>query len=202
MTTYVPSWLPQPTLAYALDFARRISFATVILLDATDPVVSHLPIEVDPGGDERAPALRFHVASGNALAERLDEESQLLAIFRGVDGYISPTWYDHENVPTWNYAAVHMQGPAAPLTEDALRAHLLALLESQDAHLGVREEFIEQYVPDIRGFTMTSPRIEPVFKLSQDKNRASFDGAITGLRAACRATLADEMSSLKRHLDD
>ncbi|MFD8379825.1 FMN-binding negative transcriptional regulator [Streptomyces sp. NPDC059679] len=202
MTAYTPSWLPQPNTAYAVEVARRIGFATVILLDTTDPAVSHIPVQVDPGDDERPLTLFFHVAAHNAIAERIDDDSRFLVVFRAVDGYISPTWYDHENVPTWNYAAVHMYGGAEPLTDSGLRAHLGALLDHHEPALEVREEFIEQYLPDIRGFRMTTPRVEPAFKLSQDKNRPSFDGALAGVRARQEGALADEMANLRRQLGD
>jgi transcriptional regulator len=35
---------------------------------------------------------------------------EVLLIFQGAHTYISPRWYDHVNVPTWNYMMVHLYG--------------------------------------------------------------------------------------------
>jgi transcriptional regulator len=41
--------------------------------------------------------------------ERFYGNDEVLA-FSGPHSYISSSWYDHENVPTWNYIAVHVYG--------------------------------------------------------------------------------------------
>src|ERR1700761_1963486 len=84
---------------------RAYPFATVVVQGASGLIANHLPFEL--AGDA---LLHGHVARGNELAGM--DGAQVLVIFQGPDGYISPNWYatkqeTHREVPTWNYAVVH-----------------------------------------------------------------------------------------------
>ncbi|MFI0411660.1 FMN-binding negative transcriptional regulator [Actinomadura sp. 3N508] len=181
--TYVPHSMPQPTAAQASAFARDVGFGSVILGRSPDYAVAHVPIQVilDSASGE-AEELVFHFSTKNALSDLLVEPAQVLIIFRGPDGYISPRWYDHENVPTWDYAVVQMTGRATPVDEGRLRQHVKDLVRQFEPEVAIREAYIDQYLDWIRGFSLRSPAIEPVFKLSQDKNEASIAGVLHGLR--------------------
>jgi transcriptional regulator len=52
------------------------------------------------------------------------EASEVLVIFNGPHTYISSSWYDHENVPTWNYIAVHVYGTVKLIEGESLRHSL------------------------------------------------------------------------------
>ena len=54
----------------------------------------------------------------------------LLAIFSGVHTYISSSWYNHENVPTWNYLAVHVSGKIRLIEGQELMDHLKSLTDT------------------------------------------------------------------------
>src|SRR5437660_6848320 len=170
--TYVPTWLRQPNAEYAIQVAKQIGFATVMQPSETHLLISHLPVHVANDNGDSSVTVRFHVASGNQFAERLTDGSKVVVIFRGPDGYISSRWYDHENVPTWNYVAVHMQGTVTPMAEADLRLHILELVADFDPGLQIRDAYIDEYLPWIKGFSVLNPTIEPVFKLGQDKNEA------------------------------
>lgn len=181
--TYVPPRLRQPSIEYAVKVAQHIGFATVIQPNELSPTISHLPINIDHDTNSAAVTVRFHVASGNQLVDRLANSSNVVMIFRGPDGYISSRWYDHENVATWNYIAVHMQGTATAMSETDLRSHVLELADHFEPGIEIRDAFVDKYLPAIRGFIVVNPTIEPVFKLSQDKNNESFEGVVRGLRS-------------------
>ena len=70
---------------------------------------THIPmiLDTDDNGNE---ILHSHISKLNPQAEGFTENDQVLAIFSGSHSYISSSWYDHENVPTWNYSAVHIYG--------------------------------------------------------------------------------------------
>lgn len=90
------------------------------------PLLSHLPFLVaEDGGTVHA-----HLVRGNPIARLLaaGERPAVLAV-SGPDGYVSPDWYGAEpdQVPTWNYVAVHLRGTLRLRPEDALRPHLDAL---------------------------------------------------------------------------
>ena len=99
--TYVPKALEQPSQLAAVNLAAHIGFATILANDTEGLTVAHVPVFVD--NKHGSCDLRFHLAAHNPLAATLGLSPSGLAIFRGPDGYISPEWYDHENVPTWDY---------------------------------------------------------------------------------------------------
>jgi transcriptional regulator len=180
--TYVPDNMRRPKLSDAIDMADKIGFASVIVNDGQSIVASHVPMFVARDESGGLAELRFHVAARNPMAAVLENGPRALVIFRGPDGYISPEWYDHENVPTWDYAFVHVTGSVELRNETDLRAHVRELLAKFDPSLSVREAYIDQYISWIRGFALIQPTVEPVYKLSQDKNRKSVDGVLSGLR--------------------
>src|SRR4051794_8218433 len=70
-------------------------------------VANHLPFELEASSGPNG-TLRGHVARANPLWQEVSNGSEVLVVFRGVDGYISPNWYPtkheaHRQVPTWNY---------------------------------------------------------------------------------------------------
>ncbi|MCU0729167.1 MAG: FMN-binding negative transcriptional regulator, partial [Sphingopyxis sp.] len=81
-------------------------------------------------------ALTFHIARGNALARHLDGATALFVV-NGPDAYVSPDWYalDHNQVPTWNYLAVELEGRVSKLDRDGLMAQVDALTAHQETRL-------------------------------------------------------------------
>src|SRR3546814_1620967 len=104
-----------------------------ILAAATGPgavEITHLPILVDRDGE--VVTLRGHVARANPMARLIADSTpqaplHATAVFAGPQAYVSPDWYETENqVPTWNYLAVHASGAlehvADPVAFEALRS--------------------------------------------------------------------------------
>jgi transcriptional regulator len=148
---------------------------------------NHLPFELVDG------VLHGHVARGNELV-RLDG-AEVLLIFQGPDGYISPNWYPskHETgreVPTWNYAVAHVHGRLRVIDEAIwLRRLLETLTDHHEASqpqpwkiTDAPEDHIEKSLRAIVGLEITIERIEGKFKLSQNHPEANRLGVIEGLR--------------------
>ena len=185
-------YLPKPfeeTRDEALrGLIRDYPFATVVTQASGGLSANHLPFEWVAG------ALQSHVARGNELA-RLDG-AQVLVIFRGPHGYISPNWYPtkHETgreVPTWNYAVAHVHGRLR-VVEDAawLRRLLEALTDRHEADqpqpwriTDAPEDHIEKSLRAIVGLEIVIERIQGKFKLSQNHPARNQTGVIAGLRA-------------------
>lgn len=184
---YTPKYFEERR-ADALDgLIRAYPFATVVANTANGLVANHLPFEQVDG------VLHGHVARSNELA-RMDGV-ELLLVFRGPDGYISPNWYPtkHETgreVPTWNYAVVHVHGRLRVIDDPAwLRALLERLTEHHEADQpqpwkvsDAPEDHIQKSLAAIVGLEVCIDRVEGKFKLSQNhpaRNRASV---IAGLR--------------------
>ena len=98
-----------------LAFAREAGFGTLVVNGAPYPLIAHIPFVPIDGGVE------FHLVRSNPVARAVPVAATLSVL--GPDGYISPDWYGMDDqVPTWNYLAVHLRGRIEP-AED-LRAHL------------------------------------------------------------------------------
>jgi transcriptional regulator len=128
-------------------------------------------------------AARFHLAQRNPQAGHLREHGRCTLSFLGPNCYVSPSWYtEHPSVPTWNYLAVQLTGPAAPLCETELESLLRHLTASNEAEVGgswryedMPDAFRRQLLAEITGFEVAVERIEAKSKLSQ--NRSAVDRA-------------------------
>ena len=113
------------------EIAAVIAQAPLACLVAQTPdglVANHLPLLAGPDG-----TLIGHVALANDLHRLVAEGQEVLAIFRGVEGYVSPNFYPgkaehHRAVPTWNYQAVHVYGAIAFQHDDRAKRAAVGLL--------------------------------------------------------------------------
>lgn len=112
------------------DFVASIGFATLFATTPDGPRAAHLPVVLM--GD----SVHVHMARGNALARHLHGLDALLVV-NGPHAYISPDWYGlgPDEVPTWNYVAVEMEGRAQRLDRPALLAQMDALSAAQEQAL-------------------------------------------------------------------
>ena len=126
---------------------------------------------------------------------------EMLAVFSGAHGYISPSWYSDRsmNVPTWNYSAVHCRGVVETIDGDAM-PHLSAMAEvyEKERPNGWRTDELKADIREglPRGVVclrMEITRIEGKAKLSQNKPRAERERLINGLKAAGDTSLAADM---------
>ncbi len=167
----------------AFDLIARHGFATLITIDDSRPVISHLPMIADPVRR----VLRGHLARANPHAGRIDGRRHT-AIFIGADAYVSPDWYgDAEQVPTWNYSAVHVTGAARALTQaadiDMLLEELSDLHESRRHDLDdgtiwklskLPQDKLRKMRAAIVAFEIDIEEMALKAKLSQNKDEADF----------------------------
>ncbi len=103
-----------------------------------------------------------------------------MLIVSGPDAYISPDWYGvPDQVPTWNYVAVHLRGTLHALPDDALRPHLDAVTAHFEAHLlpkkpwvadKMTEGVMERMMRGIRPFRLEISAVDSTVKLNQNKD--------------------------------
>lgn len=185
---YVPKPFVVDDTATLAEFIRANSFATVVSQAESEPFASHLPLlfEEQAEGDGQ---LTGHMAKANRQWSHADGQT-VLCIFHGPHAYISPSWYQAENVvPTWNYAAVHAYGTLRIVSDpEALReiVHQYVAfyeatmptpwsLDSQDP------SFIEKLTEAIVGFTISIERLEGKWKLSQNHSTERRQQVVDGL---------------------
>src|SRR3954468_8951767 len=110
-----------------LDFVAEHSFAHIFTASETGQFVVHAPVIVRDG------RIWFHVARRNRIADQLDGRLVLISI-SGREAYQSANWYVSENqVPTWHYEAVEIEGPVRRLSDDELVELLDLLSETMEA---------------------------------------------------------------------
>ena len=170
---------------------RRLSS----VIGADGLVATHAPIELLP---QPAPngTIRIHFARANSHAQAIKDGQELMLIFQGPQGYVTPSWYPSKAqtgkvVPTWNYVAIHAYGTATAFEDETrLKAHLAALTDRFEAGYAqpwqiddAPETFIDGMCRAIIGFEIALSRIEGKWKMSQNRSSGDQIGVIEGLRA-------------------
>ena len=183
---YIPEHFRVEDHAKALAFMRANPFTILVSNTAEGPFASHLPLVIRADGDHLT--LRGHDAKANPHWRYLEADPKCLTIFHGPHAYISPTNYNtSENVPTWNYATVHIHGNASTLhaPEDLLRIlhELIPLFEPTyaDQWSSLNDAYRQRMLSHIVGFEVAVTKIEAKFKLSQNRMRDEQQKVIESL---------------------
>lgn len=151
----------------------EVAFGTVFLTTPNGPRASHVPV-LAYGHDD----LRFHLARTNALTPHLEGARALITI-NGPDGYVSPRWYDNrDTVPTWDYAALELEGTVEALSDEALETLLHDVITTFEGRIEGEpwlasessETVWSGLFKGIAGFSLKVEERRPTFKLSQRKN--------------------------------
>jgi len=109
-----------------LKFARDRGFGVLAVAVDGAPMLSHVPFLLSKDGD----VAELHLVRSNPIARALGAPMSARIAVSGPDGYVSPDWYGvPDQVPTWNYVAVHLTGRLERLPDEAL----LDLLDRQSA---------------------------------------------------------------------
>jgi transcriptional regulator len=168
-----------------LEFIRQNEFATLVLFDGEKPIASHLLVEVVEDGERVN--IYGHMSRANPLWKLFESDREALVIFQGPHTYISATWYDHVNVPTWNYISVHAYGRPSLVTDhNEMYALLSRLVERHEADHTYRmetlpQDFVEKEMKGIAAFKVEVTRLEAAFKLSQNRNDTDYQNIIIEL---------------------
>jgi transcriptional regulator len=132
--------------------------------------------------------LTGHLARGNRQWKSFEQPGQVLAIFSGPHTYISSSWYDHENVPTWNYVAIHVTGTLRILSEAELRAALKHLTDKYEKGSAkpvsvedLSDDYMKHALMGIVGFEIDIQKTEATYKLSQNRDEANHQTIIREL---------------------
>lgn len=191
----------------ALKELIRVSpWATMVSATDQGVVASHYPFLLDEQDPDEIVVVS-HVGRPDERLHGLGER-ELLVIFEGPYGYVSPSWYGTSPaVPTWNFAVVHGYGTPVLLSDDENLAVLERLVDHFEDPLPEpfrmrRDELNTTYARRIVGgtvgFRMRLARCVAKNKMSQDKPAEVVDRVIARLREPGpyqNPRLADWMSS-------
>jgi len=144
----------------------------------------------------------------NPILKVLDKPQQSLMIVSGSDAYISPDWYGvDDQVPTWNYVAVHLRGTLKRLPTDHLRPHLQALTAAFEHRLAPKPAWkIDKVTPEalaklermIVPVEFTIKSVSGTWKLAQNKPKNARLSAADGLASSEIGQMMGELADLMR----
>lgn len=182
---FIPKHFEVTDMNEVRDFIRSNSFGTIITTDQGRPTATHLPLELNE--IEREYYITGHFAKANPQWKTLEEQKEVLIIYQGPHAYISSTWYEDENVSTWNYQSVHVYGTPSILDEDALKEDLKRLMHKYEGHKengAVWENTsadTKKQINGIVGFKIKVEEVQAAYKLSQNRNEKDYKNVIDKL---------------------
>ncbi|MCI2399991.1 FMN-binding negative transcriptional regulator [Aliiroseovarius subalbicans] len=181
-----------------LGFARTRGFGTLCVNGDSGPMLAHVPFLVSEDGTE----VHLHLVRSNPIARALSQDLQAVVSVSGPDGYISPDWYGADDqVPTWNYVAVHLRGVLSPMPDTALRDVLDRLSADFEARLAPKPPWLSDKMSAdalARMMRMIQPvrlqigAVDGTWKLGQNKP----DAARIGAAAAVLGGVGHELTEL------
>ncbi|MGO1802449.1 MAG: FMN-binding negative transcriptional regulator [Microbacteriaceae bacterium] len=198
---------PSFTLADVVEMRRVIEqnpWATIVSSADEGQVASHYVMMLDDERDDLT--IVGHVGRPDDLIHGMGER-ELLVVFQGPHGYVSPGWYgpDTPAVPTWNYIAVHLAGVPEILSDEENLRVLDRLVERFEGRLPDPrlmwerpndDAFVRRLAAGTVGFRLTPTRVVAKRKLSQSKDAATVENVIAELQSDgvyANPALADEM---------
>jgi transcriptional regulator len=179
---YPPKHFSEEDSKRVFKLIRDYPFATLI----SGGMITHLPLLFDEEGQR----ILGHVARANPHWK----EKQATAIFHGPHTYVTPLWYEQNDVPTWNYAVVHVRAKLRLITDFK---ETIGVLKSLSAKFDKEWRFTlpddlkseEELLGAIVAFELTELEFEAKFKLGQNRSEGDRKGVMGGL-----AGRTDEMS--------
>lgn len=177
-----------------------IGFGTLFAATPDGPRTAHLPVVID--GDR----LTFHIARGNALTRHLEGATALFSLL-GPDAYVSPDWYNlgPDQVPTWNYVAVELEGRVSRLDEAGLLDQIDALSARHEPRIMDKQPwtrakadpaYIAKLLSGIQGFALDIMAWRGTIKLGQNKPVEARLAVADALESEGRRSVAHLMRAL------
>jgi len=187
---YIPSHF-LPKLNDYSGFIEANSFGELLSQVDGKIVGSHLPFLLD----QEKNVLQCHVAKANPQWQQISDQ-EVLAIFSGPHGYVSPSWYVNAGVPTWNYQAVHVYGKATSFDDAAKLAATVKRLShiyESSFEKPWQAQFDDRMLKAIVGIEIEITDIQAKYKLSQNRAKEDQDNVMTQLQLLNNNALADAM---------
>nr|WP_315157965.1 FMN-binding negative transcriptional regulator [uncultured Flavobacterium sp.] len=167
---------------------------------------THIPMELDYNSEGKE-ILQGHLSKENPQGIAFEDNTEVLAVFTGPHAYISSSWYDHENVPTWNYTAVHVYGKVKIIHGEAVIDSLTKLVDKyeQASACPVRvSDFSKatmRQAKGVIGFEIEITQIEATQKMSQNRDDLNYKNIIQELaktQSPSAIAVAEEMKKLRK----
>ncbi len=171
------------------QFISAFPLASLICVQDAEIYTSYLPL-IWKGSNK----LIGHLDVQNPQVKLLQNSKEVKAIFHGPENYISPSHFKTNELPTYNYCKVEVNGLVNPISSTSLKEAIIELttqLEGKEAayELNHSEDRLHHLVKYIYGFEIEITNLQGRFKMSQDKTKEHQEFALRNL----------ELNLLKRH---
>lgn len=178
---YIPHQFRNENISEIKNFIEQNSFGILISNGSEKIMATHIPFELTKNEKEKD-VLYSHISRGNPQWKSFEEDAKVLIIFSGPNAYISSSWYDHENVPTWNYIAVHVYGTIKIIEGEKLLNSIKRLVDKHEKTSknpvsveSMSRRLLEQEIKGIIGFEIVIEEIQAAYKLSQNRDAHNYN---------------------------
>ncbi len=186
---YIPGIFKIDDINTIREFLKRNGFGILINLVEGKLWATHIPMLLTTDSDEKD-ILTGHISKLNKQWKAFENNADVLAVFPGPHTYVSSSWYDHENVPTWNYLAVHIYGNIRIIEGEELKEQLSAMVRKYESVMPnpvsfekMSESYVHNAMKGIVGFTINISEVQAAMKLSQNRDDNNHRNIIDGLIA-------------------
>ncbi len=184
---YIPQQFKNENREEILKFIEENSFGILVIKGQNRIIASHIPLYLSINKDGKE-ILSGHLSKANEGWASFENNEEVLVIFPGQHTYISPSWYSHENVPTWNYIAVHVYGSIRIIEGEELLDSLKKLVNKYEKGSTdpvsvekMNPELVHREMKGIVGFEIIINDLQAAYKLSQNRNERDYDNIIDEL---------------------
>lgn len=189
-----------------LNFLKSYPFASITVFANGDYHSTQIPFLLNQQEDQLY--LEGHVMKDTDHYKAFLQNNNVFVLFTGPNCYVSASWYKNpQSGSTWNYMSVQVKGTLEFMTNEELSRFMDKLTLKYEAHnansptyiKNLPEDYVNRLMPMITGIKIKVNHLEHTFKLSQDKDKISFDNIIKQLRQKGfnAKQVAAEMQKLK-----
>lgn len=168
---FIPEYFRVTDTSQLVGLIRGNSFGMMASVSGNGELdATHMPFLVD----DRLSEMKGHMARANNQWKELDGK-KVLVIFQGPNHYVSAEWYGEEmQVPTWNYAIVHVKGTFHVLPEEdkmGVLDEIVSYYENSHGGTWSADWDMKEYSSMLNGivaFRISVDSVEGKWKLSQN----------------------------------
>ncbi len=172
-----------------LDFIKQNPFAFVCgCSEENKPSATQLPLFLEEKNEKLF--LVGHLMKQQDHHKAFEYNPNVLCVFTAAHSYVSATWYTNpQQASTWNYMSVHVKGKMQFLGDEAL----IEVLRKTSLHFenyneksptsydNLPVDYREKLMKAIIAFEIEVESIDNVFKLSQNRDKESYQTIINEL---------------------
>jgi transcriptional regulator len=184
---YTPADFKNENIEQVKAFIEANSFGILVSSLEAKLVATHIPLELYTKENGVA-VLQGHISRANPQWKNFQTTGEVMAIFPGPHAYISSSWYDHMNVPTWNYIAVHVYGDIRIIEGEELIESLSKMTHKYEKESknpvsveNMPREYVLKQLKGLVGFEITISNIQSAYKLSQNRDEVNHQNIVTEL---------------------